>query len=116
MQREFSKGENYPFGCNGYVTAMAAGQSQRFYSDVGIFSWYFSQLASSGPSFPGRSEPNRAKPRELGASFPALHQAQIKIPGVGQTMLPRAARLLAQTGYFYSAWFSLGNGSSPKTR
>jgi hypothetical protein len=27
--------------CNGYVTAVAAGQSQRFYSGVGIFNWYY---------------------------------------------------------------------------
>jgi hypothetical protein len=56
------------------------------------------------------------KPRELGASFPALHQAQIKIPDLGQTVLPRVAHLLAQTGYFFSAWFSLGNDSSPQPR
>jgi hypothetical protein len=30
-----------PFGCNGYVTAVAAGQIQRFYSGVGIFNWYY---------------------------------------------------------------------------
>jgi hypothetical protein len=29
--------ENCPFGCDGYVTAEAAGQSQRLYSGVGIF-------------------------------------------------------------------------------
>jgi hypothetical protein len=39
----------------------------------------------------------------------ANHRAQIKIPGFSQTMLPHAAHLLAETGYFYSAWFSLGN-------
>jgi hypothetical protein len=32
---------NSPFGCNGYVTAVAAGQSQRFCSGVGIFNWYY---------------------------------------------------------------------------
>jgi hypothetical protein len=30
-----------PFGCSGYVTAVAAGQSQRFYSGVGFFGWYY---------------------------------------------------------------------------
>jgi hypothetical protein len=30
-----------PFGCNGCVTAVAAGQSQRFFSGVGIFNWYY---------------------------------------------------------------------------
>jgi hypothetical protein len=43
---------------------------------------------------------------------PEGERAQIKMPGLGQTMLARAARFLAQTGYFYSAWFSLGDGSS----
>jgi hypothetical protein len=41
MQRPFLNGQKYPFGCNGYVTAVAAGQSQRFYSGVGIFNWYY---------------------------------------------------------------------------
>jgi hypothetical protein len=39
MQRPFPNGQNFPFGCNGYVTAVAAGQSQRVYSGVGIFNW-----------------------------------------------------------------------------
>jgi hypothetical protein len=34
-------GEKYPFGCSGYVTAVAAGQSQRFYSGVGMSDWYY---------------------------------------------------------------------------
>ena len=36
-----------PFGCSGYVTAVAARQSKRFYSGsgVGIFNWYY--LSSS---------------------------------------------------------------------
>jgi hypothetical protein len=35
--------EKCPFGCNSYVTAVAAGQSQRFYfySGVGVFNWYY---------------------------------------------------------------------------
>jgi hypothetical protein len=41
MQRSLLNGHKCPFGCNGYVTAVAAGQSQRFYSGVGIFSWYY---------------------------------------------------------------------------
>jgi hypothetical protein len=60
-------------------------------------------------------ESNRAKPPDGGRFVPEGERAQIKIPGLGQTILARAAHLLAQTGYFYSAWFSLGNGSSPKT-
>jgi hypothetical protein len=39
------------FGCNGCVTAVAAGQSQRFYSGVGIFNWYY--LSSAPPELPG---------------------------------------------------------------
>jgi hypothetical protein len=35
MQRPFPNGHKCPFGCNGYVTAVAAGQSQRFYSKMG---------------------------------------------------------------------------------
>jgi hypothetical protein len=33
-----------PFGCNGHVTSVAAGQSQRPYSGVGIFNWYYLSL------------------------------------------------------------------------
>jgi hypothetical protein len=40
MQRPFPNGHKCPFGCGGCVTAVAAGQSQRFYSGVGIFNWY----------------------------------------------------------------------------
>jgi hypothetical protein len=32
MHRQFSNGYKCPFVCNGYATAVAAGQSQRFYS------------------------------------------------------------------------------------
>jgi hypothetical protein len=55
---------------------------------------------------------------ESGAPYPDMerHRAQMKIPGLGQTMLARAAHLFAQTGYFYSAWFSLGNDSRPEPR
>jgi hypothetical protein len=41
MYWPFPNGHKCPFGCNGYVTAVAAGQSQRFYSGVGIFNWYY---------------------------------------------------------------------------
>ena len=34
-------GHKCPFGCNDHVTAVAAGQSQRYYSGVGIFNWYY---------------------------------------------------------------------------
>jgi hypothetical protein len=39
MLRPFSngKGKKCPFGCNGYVTAVAVGQSQRLYSGVRAF-------------------------------------------------------------------------------
>jgi hypothetical protein len=38
----FSNGHRCLFGCNVYVTAVAAGQSKRFYSGVGIFyNWYY---------------------------------------------------------------------------
>ena len=36
MQRPFPNGNKCPFGCNGYVTAMAVGQRQRLYSGVRI--------------------------------------------------------------------------------
>ena len=52
---------------------------------------------------------NRAKK----AVFFSSERAQIKTPGLGQTILAPTAHLLAQTGYFYSAWFSLGNDSRP---
>jgi hypothetical protein len=41
MQRPFPNGHKRPFGCDGYVTAVAASQSQRFYSGVEIFKWYY---------------------------------------------------------------------------
>jgi hypothetical protein len=37
MQRPFLNGRKCPFGCNGYVTAMAVGQRQRLYSGVRMF-------------------------------------------------------------------------------
>ena len=53
MQRPFPNERKRPFGytvaCNGYVTAVAVGQSQRFYSGVGIFNWYY---LSSPPQIP----------------------------------------------------------------
>jgi hypothetical protein len=44
MKQPFPNGHKCPFGCNGFVTAVAAGQSQRFYSGVGIFNWYYLSL------------------------------------------------------------------------
>ena len=35
MQRPFPNGHKCTFGCNGYVTAVATGQSQRFYGWIG---------------------------------------------------------------------------------
>ena len=42
-------GPKCPFGCDGYVTVVAAGQVQRFYSGVGIFNWHY---LSSPPQIP----------------------------------------------------------------
>jgi hypothetical protein len=49
MLRPFPNGHKCPFGCNGHVTAVAVGQSQRLYSGVGIFNWYY---LSSPPQIP----------------------------------------------------------------
>ena len=63
---------------------------------------------------PYTKESSRAKPPDEGRLVPDGEPRRIKIPGLGQAMLARAAHLLAQTGYFYSAWFSLGNDSRPQ--
>ena len=43
MQRPFPNGQKCPFGCNGYVTAVAVGQSQRqrLYSGIRILTWFY---------------------------------------------------------------------------
>jgi hypothetical protein len=51
----FPDGCKCPFGCNGYVTAVAAGQNQRFNSGMGIFSWYY--LSSPPRSLDPTSSP-----------------------------------------------------------
>jgi hypothetical protein len=33
--------EKYPFGCNGYVTAVAFGHRQRLYSGVRTLAWFY---------------------------------------------------------------------------
>ena len=38
---------------NGYVTAVAAGQRQRFHSGVGIFNWYYPSSPPRVVRFPG---------------------------------------------------------------
>jgi hypothetical protein len=38
--QQFPNGHKYPLGCNGYATAVVAGQTKRLYSGVGIFNWY----------------------------------------------------------------------------
>jgi hypothetical protein len=38
---------------NGYVTAVAACQSQRFYSSVGIFNWHYLSSPPQIPRAPG---------------------------------------------------------------
>ena len=51
----YPNGRKCPFGCNGYVTAVAVGQSQRLYlysgSGVGTFNWYYvlSQFTGTVP-------------------------------------------------------------------
>ena len=37
----FPNGHKRPFGCNGYVTAVAVGQRQRLYSGVRMFTGYY---------------------------------------------------------------------------
>ena len=59
-------------------------------------------------------EPIRAKPPDEGPFVPARHRAKSKIAPHGQTMLARAAHLPPESGYFRSAWFSLGNDFRPK--
>ena len=59
-------------------------------------------------------EPIRAKPPDEGPFAPARHRAKSKIAPHGQTMLARAAHLPPESGYFRSAWFSLGNDFRPK--
>jgi hypothetical protein len=41
MHRPFTSGYMCPFGCIGYVTAVAVNQSQRLYSGIRIFTWYY---------------------------------------------------------------------------
>jgi hypothetical protein len=49
MQRPLLNGRKCPFGCNGYVTAVAVGQRKRLYSGVRMFTWfYLSSINLSG--------------------------------------------------------------------
>jgi hypothetical protein len=100
-----------PFGCNGYLTAVSAGQSQQFYSGVGIFYNWRYRRPPPGSKIPGGvqleitpkliciliyrycGECNQAKPRRA-------NLAELKLPPLGQIPLARAAHLLAQSGYF----------------
>jgi hypothetical protein len=41
MQQPFPNRQKCPFKCNGCVTAVAAGKSQRLHSGVKIFNWYY---------------------------------------------------------------------------
>ena len=55
MQRPFSNGHKCPFGCSGYVTAMAVGQRQRLSSGVKMFTGNY---LSPPPQIPrGRPPP-----------------------------------------------------------
>jgi hypothetical protein len=60
------------------------------------------------------SESIRAKPPDEGPFVPARHWAKSKIAPHGQTMWARAAHLSPESGYFRSAWFSLGNDFRPQ--
>ena len=53
MQRPFHNGQNFPFGCNGYVTAMAVGQRQRLYSGVRMFTGNYLTSTPRALRFPG---------------------------------------------------------------
>jgi hypothetical protein len=55
MQRLFPNGKIFRSGVTVFLTAVAAGQSQRLYCGVIIFNWYqlLSQLGSSDPALPG---------------------------------------------------------------
>ena len=49
MQPPLPSGHKRPFGCNGYVTAVAVGQRQRLYSGVRMFTgFYLSSINISG--------------------------------------------------------------------
>ena len=73
------------------------------YGLVGLYR----ESKGGGSGFSRNTEPNRSKPCELGRFFPARHWAKSKIAPLGQTARAPAAHLLAQSGYFRSAWFSL---------
>ena len=62
----------------------------------------------------GTGEPNRAKPPDKGRFVPVGERARIKIAAHGQSLCARAAHLLAESGYFYSARFSRSNDFGPK--
>jgi hypothetical protein len=44
IQRASFNGRKCPFGCNGHVTAVAVGQSQRLYSGVRMFTGNYPSL------------------------------------------------------------------------
>ena len=71
MQRPFPNGYKFPFGCtgNGYVTAVTAGQSQRFSSGVGIFDWYY---LSSPPQIPRFSRVDLESRRLISITTPVV--------------------------------------------
>jgi hypothetical protein len=55
MERSCAVARGIDINSTGYVTAVAAGQSQRFYSGVGIFNWCYLSSAHPDPSVPGGS-------------------------------------------------------------
>ena len=61
-----------------------------------------------------RYESNRAKPPDEGRFGPESEPRRTKIAPLGQSLVARGAHLLAQSGYFSSPSFSLGNDSRPK--
>ena len=52
-----------PFGCNGYVTAVAVGQRERLYSGFRMFTWFY--LSSKNIEFVVKGPVSNLGPRPL---------------------------------------------------
>jgi hypothetical protein len=96
MQRPFPNGNNRRFGCSGYVTAVAAGQSQRLYSGVGIFDWYY----LSSP------------PQILRAPGVDLERRGLKCVTVSLTKRFRDGRFTSETATWTQGYLVLNNNVS----
>jgi hypothetical protein len=55
MKRPFPNGHKRMFGCNGYITAVAVGQSQRLFSGVRMLTWFYLSFIITC-SFPERGD------------------------------------------------------------